>query len=270
MRRAGLTIGTTLVGLIVIAALVSLVWTPYDPNLVVPAERLQGPSLRHLLGTDGFGSDIASRMLVGAQSCLLVGVVSVLIAAGVGVPWGLAAAMSPRPWSRLVARAADLLYAFPALLLAIILAAAVGGSTLTGMVAIGVSTVPVFARLTRNGAREVLTQDYVLAARSSGITWGRIAATHVMPNIAPLIGVQASVSYGMAILAEAALSYLGLATPATVPTWGRMVRDAQAYLFDTPVLTLWPALAIAGSVMGFTLLGDGLRDRLDPRLREVR
>ncbi|AZZ39301.1 ABC transporter permease [Acidipropionibacterium jensenii] len=270
MRRAGLVIGSVLIGVILVAAVVSVFWTPVDPSLVVPAERLQGPSLHHLLGTDGFGADIASRLLVGARIGLLVGVVSVVIAAGLGVPWGIASAMLNRPWSRVASRASDLLYAFPALLLAIILAAAVGGSTLTGMIAIGVSTVPVFARITRSATWQVMSQDYVLAARSSGISsWG-IARSHVLPNIAPLIGVQASVSYGMAILAEAALSYLGLATPATVPTWGRMLRDSQTYLFNSPVQTLWPGLAIAAAVMGFTLLGDGLRDFLDPRLRELR
>ena len=232
--------GCVLVGLVVVAGITSAVWTPYDPNLVVPADRLLGPSSQHWLGTDGFGSDIASRMLVGARTCLLVGVVSVLIAAGIGVPWGVTSAMLPRPWSTIVGRAADLLYAFPALLLAIILAAAVGGSTLTGMVAIGVSTVPVFARITRTASRQILSQDYIVAARSSGMSWHSITYNH------------------------------GLATPATVATWGRMLRDSQVYLFDSPWLTVAPALAIAAAVMGFTLLGDGLRDFLDPRLREVR
>ncbi|WP_130865586.1 ABC transporter permease [Acidipropionibacterium timonense] len=270
MRRIGLVIGTMLVALVVLAALLSAVWTPYDPSLALPTQRLQGPSPAHWLGTDQVGADIASRMLVGAQSCLLVGIVSVLIAAGIGVPWGVAAAMVRRPWSDLLTRACDLLYAFPAVLLAIVLAAAVGGSTLTGMIAIGVSTVPVFARISRVASRQVLAQDYVVAARSSGIGGWTIARTHVLPNIAPLIGVQASVSYAVAILAEAALSYLGLATPATVPTWGRMLHDSQTYLFSNPALTLWPALAIAAAVLGFNLLGDGLRDLLDPRLREVR
>ena len=136
MKRAGLVIGCVLVGIVVIAGATSAVWTPHDPNLVVPAERLMGPNGQYWLGTDGFGSDIASRMFVGARTCLLVGVVSVLIAAGIGVPWGVTSAMLPRPWSTVVGRAADLLYAFPALLLAIILAAAVGGSTLTGMLSL--------------------------------------------------------------------------------------------------------------------------------------
>ena len=270
MKRTGLVVGSTLVAIVVIAAVVSCFWTPYDPNLAIPQDRLLGPSAQHWLGTDQVGADLLSRMLVGAQTCLLVGVVSVLIAAGIGVPWGVTSAMLPRPWSTVVGRVADLLYAFPALLLAIILAAAVGGSTVTGMIAIGVSTVPVFARITRIASRQILAQDYVVAARSSGMPWRSVAFNHVLPNIAPLIGVQASVSYGMAILAEAALSYLGLATPATVPTWGRMLRDSQVYLFDSPWLTVAPAVAIAGAVMGFTLLGDGLRDFLDPRLREVR
>ena len=270
MKRTGLVVGSTLVAIVVIAAVVSCFWTPYDPNLAIPQDRLLGPSAQHWLGTDQVGADLLSRMLVGAQTCLLVGVVSVLIAAGIGVPWGIATAMVPRPWSTLLARAADLLYAFPALLLAIILAAAVGGSTWTGMIAIGVATIPVFARISRVTSRQVLGQDYVVAARSSGIGAWRIAVTHVLPNIAPLIGVQASVSYAVAILAEAALSFLGLATPASVPTWGRMLHDAQSYLFSNPALTIWPALAIAVAVLGFNLLGDGLRDLLDPKLREVR
>jgi len=270
VKRTGLVVGSTLVALVVIAAVVSCFWTPYDPNLAIPQDRLLGPSAQHWLGTDQVGADLLSRMLVGAQTCLLVGVVSVLIAAGIGVPWGIATAMVPRPWSTLLARAADLLYAFPALLLAIILAAAVGGSTWTGMIAIGVATIPVFARISRVTSRQVLGEDYVVAARSSGTGSWRIAVTHVLPNIAPLIGVQASVSYAVAILAEAALSFLGLATPASVPTWGRMLHDAQSYLFSNPALTIWPALAIAVAVLGFNLLGDGLRDLLDPKLREVR
>lgn len=270
MKRFTLWAGAVLVGLLVVVALVAMVWTPHDPTRVVTSQALQPPSTRHLMGTDPFGIDILSRLMAGARVCLQVGIVSVAIAALVGIPLGLLVGMSARSWwAQLLLRVSDLLYAFPALLMAILLAAAVGSSTLTGMVAIGVATIPVFVRMTRAGAMQVMTRDYVASARVSGIGWGQISLRHVLPNIAPLLGVQASVSFAMAILAEAALSYLGLATPPTTPTWGRMLYDAQRHVFTTPTLTVWPALAIGLAVLGFNLLGDGLRDRLDPLLKEV-
>ena len=269
MRRLPVLFGLVAVGLVVVTAIVSLVWLPYDPGAIDTAARLAPPGWPHLLGTDTFGRDTLSRLMVGSRVCLLVGVVSVAIAAVAGVPLGLVAGMTRGVVSRLVLRATDLLYAFPAILVAMLLAAAFGGSTLTGMAAIGIATVPVFTRITRAGTLTVMSQDYIWAARASGTTWRAIAARHVWPNIAPLVGVQASVSFGMAILAEAALSYLGLATPPTTPTWGRMLYDAQAQLFNAPLLTLWPGAAIVVAVMGFNVLGDGLRDLLDPRLREV-
>ena len=265
MKRTGLVVGSTLVAIVVIAAVVSCFWTPYDPNLAIPQDRLLGPSAQHWLGTDQVGADLLSRMLVGAQTCLLVGVVSVLIAAGIGVPWGIATAMVPRPWSTLLARAADLLYAFPALLLAIILAAAVGGSTWTGMIAIGVATIPVFARISRVTSRQVLGEDYVVAARSSGTGSWRIAVTHVLPNILPMTVVQVSVALALAILAEAGLSFLGLGTPAPYASWGRMLQSSQAFLSTAPHLALWPGLAIAATVLGFNLLGDAVADRRSHR-----
>ena len=269
MRRVPLIFGLVVVGLVVVAALLALVWTPYDPAAIDPVQRLAGPGWPHVLGTDTFGRDIASRLMAGSRICLIVGIVSVAIASGVGIPLGVIAGMTHGAVSRLVLRATDLLYAFPAILVAMLLAAAFGGSTLTGTAAIGIATVPVFTRVAHAGTLSVMSQDYIWAARASGIPWRGIAVRHVWPNIAPLMGVQASVSFGMAILAEAALSYLGLATPPTTPTWGRMLYDAQADLFDAPLLTLWPAAAIVMAVMGFNVLGDALRDLLDPRLREV-
>ncbi len=269
MRRIPLVFGLAAIGLVVVTAVLSLVWTPYDPAAIDPLHRLSGPGWPHVLGTDTFGRDIASRLMAGSMICLMVGIVSVAIAAIVGIPLGLIAGMTRGAPSRFVLRTTDLLYAFPAILVAMLLAAAFGGSTFTGMSAIGIATVPVFTRIARAGTLSVMSQDYIWAARGSGISWPVIAARHVWPNIAPLMGVQASVSFGMAILAEAALSYLGLATPPTTPTWGRMLYDAQADLFDDPMLTLWPAAAIVVAVMGFNVLGDALRDLLDPRLREV-
>ncbi|MDR1853009.1 MAG: ABC transporter permease [Propionibacteriaceae bacterium] len=270
MRRFQLWAGTALVGLVVLAALLSLVWTPYDPVQVVPADRLLGPSLAHPLGTDGFGIDILSRLLVGARSALLVGVVSVGLAAVVGVPLGVLAGMRGGWVSELVMRISDIVFAFPALLLAILLAAVYGGSTATAMVAIGISTIPAFARTSRAGTLEVMAEDYVLAARASGTSAPTTAIRHVLPNIVQFIGVQASVGFATAVLAEAALSYLGLGTPRAVPTWGGMLRDSQDTLFTAPLQALWPGLAIACAVLGFNLLGDGLRDALDPRLREAK
>ena len=274
VRRAGergrgaLLVGAALVVATAVVALVSFVWTPYDPTRVNPAAVLLPPGGRHLLGTDNFGIDVLSRLMVGAQTTLLVGVIAVGIAAVVGVPLGILTGMAGGWVSELVLRATDVLYAFPALLLAILLAAAFGASTWTAMAAIGIATIPAFARVTRAGTLQVMASDYVLAARAAGTGRAAIAGRHVLPNVAPVIGIQASVAFGIALLAEAALSYLGLATPPPTPTWGRMLREAQTYLFIEPRLSLWPGLAIALAVLGFNLLGDGLRDLLDPKLRE--
>lgn len=269
MKRASLWTGVVLVGLVLLAGVVSLFWTPFDPNRVFPGAALQGPEGAHILGFDQLGRDLFSRVLAGARICLIVGVISVSIAALIGVPWGIAAGMLKGWPSELLMRVADILYAFPALLLAILFAAARGSSTTTAMVAIGIATIPAFARVARAATLSVMSSDYILAARASGTPYLMSAVRHVLPNIAPVLGVQASVSFGMAILAEAALSYLGLGSPPLVVTWGRMLREAQTFMFNDPGLALWPGLAIAGAVLGFNLLGDGLRDLLDPRLREA-
>jgi peptide/nickel transport system permease protein len=269
MRWVNLVVGSVLVGSVLVMGLVSLVWTPFDPTMIVPSDRLLPPGWPHVLGTDAFGIDVLSRIMTGARVCLEVGVLAVGIALLIGVPLGILAAMT-WPWlSEVLMRTSDILYAFPALLLAILLAAAVGASTGTAAVAIGIASIPAFARVSRAAALQVMRSDFVLAARASGTGRWATATAHVLPNIAPVVWVQASVSFGMAILAEAGLSYLGLATPPPTPTWGRMLRDAQNVLFSNPELALWPGLAIALAVLGFNLLGDGLRDHLDPRLREV-
>ncbi|MGC4893101.1 ABC transporter permease [Micromonospora sp. DT31] len=268
-RRWNLTlvIGASVVGLVVLTAVVSFIWTPYDPTRVDPANTLLSPGGDYWLGTDHFGRDIVSQLLVGARTTLFVGVVAVAIAAAIGVPLGLLAASGGRWLSEPVMRALDIVFAFPAILLAIILAAGFGASTLTGMIAIGVANVPVFGRLTRAGALQVLQSDFVLAARSYGRRGVVLMVRYVLPNIAALLIVQASVSFAHAVLAEAALSYLGYGTPPPTPTWGRMLQEAQNYFVVQPMLAVWPGLAIALSVLGFNLMGDGLRDALDPRLR---
>ena len=269
MKRATLYTGLTLIGLVVLLAVIGLFWTPYNPTAMV-GPRLAPPGWPHLLGTDGFGADIFSRIINGAKIVLLVGIVSVSAAAIVGVPAGILAGMV-RGWlGEIPARLADILYGFPALLLAILFAAALGGSTWTAMMAISIATIPAFVRIARAATLQVMAQGYVEAARLSGTPSMAVAVRHVLPNIAPVLGVQASVSFGIAILAEAGLSYLGLGSRVTEPTWGRMLREAQDYIFSEPIQALWPGLAIAIATMGFNLLGDGLRDLLDPRLREIR
>ena len=259
-------IGLIIVCLTVLAALISLVWTPYDPLMAIAADRLQGSSAEHLLGTDRFGRDVLSRLMVGAQITLFVGLVAVSISALIGVPLGIAAGMRRGKFiDSLVMRTADLLLAFPALLLAIIAGAVWGPSTLTAMIALGIAGIPSFARVARSGTLQVMSQDFIAAARVSKVSELTIATRHVFPNITGLIIVQASVYFALAILAEAALSYLGLGTAPPAASWGRMLQDAQSLLAVQPSLTLWPGLAIALTVLGFNLLGDALRDVLDPR-----
>ena len=268
LRRLSVTgwMGLIIVGATVLTALVSVVWTPYDPLLAIPQERLVGSSAEHLLGTDRFGRDVLSRLLVGAQITLFVGIIAVAISAVIGVPLGITAGMRQGKFlDSLVMRSADLLLAFPALLLAIIAGAVWGPSTLTAMIAIGVAGIPSFARVARSGALQVMSQDFIAAARVSKVSEFQIAYRHVFPNISGLVIVQSSVYFALAILAEAALSYLGLGTAPPAASWGRMLQDAQSLLAVNPTLTLWPGLAIALTVLGFNLLGDGLRDILDPR-----
>ncbi|GAA3856838.1 ABC transporter permease [Tessaracoccus defluvii] len=268
MRHGTLVLGLVGIGIVVALAVVGLFWMPFDPAANGPTP-LAPPGWPHLLGTDAFGSDIFSRIINGAKVCLLVSLVSVSAAALVGVPIGIFAGMT-RGWvSEIPSRLSDILYGFPALLLAILLAAAVGGSTWTAMAAIAISTVPAFVRIARAATYQVMSLGYVEAARVAGTPPVRIALRHVLPNIAPVLGVQASVSAGIAILAEAGLSYLGLGSGIDSPTWGRMLRDAQDQIFHAPHLAIWPGVAIAVATLGFNLLGDGLRDLLDPRLREV-
>lgn len=267
-REANLSlrIGAVLVAIVVLAALVSFAWTPFDPYYVDGAARLQAPDASHWLGTDRFGRDVLSRLLVGARSTLYVGVIAVGLAAVVGTPLGIVMGMTPRWLREVLVRLNDLLLAFPALLLAIMFAAVFGPGTTTAMIAIGIATIPVFARIARSGTLQVMGTEYVLAARAGGRSRPAIAVRHVLPNIASLVLVQASVSFAIAVLAEAALSFLGFGTQPPNPSWGRMLREAQDTLVVHPLLVLWPGLGIAIAVLGFNLLGDGLRDRLDPRL----
>lgn len=265
-----LVVGGLLVSLVVAAAVLSFIWTPYDPTRINSADRLLGFSDEHWLGTDKFGRDIFSLLIVGTRTTLFVGIVAVGVSALIGTPLGIFAGMT-RPWlSEVVMRANDLLLAFPALLLAIMLGAVYGASTLTAMVAIGIATIPAYARIARAGTLQVMSTEYVLAARAAGRTRRAIAIRHVLPNIASIVIVQSSVLFAIAVLAEAALSFLGFGTRPPTPSWGRMLQEAQEFLYVAPRLAILPGVAIAIAVLGFNLLGDGLRDRFDPRLADRR
>ena len=272
MRRrnlnASLFVGGSLVLVVVLLALVSYVWTPWPPMRVLPVEAYQTPNAEHWLGTDRFRRDVFTQILLGARTTLYVGIVAVSVAAVVGVPIGILAAMAPGWLGQLVMRGNDILLAFPALLLAIMFAALYGGSTQVAMVAIGIATVPAFARITRSGALQVMRTEYVTAARAAGRSPLAIGVRHVLPNVAGLVIVQASVSFAIAILAEAALAYLGLGTPVGQASWGRMLYEAQSTLRSATHLALIPGAAIALAVLGFNLFGDGLRDYLDPKLEQ--
>ena len=270
LRHPSFVIGAVLSGLLAVAALLSLVWQPHPPAEIDMAKKLQGPSAMHWLGTDPFGRDIASHLLVGAQNSILVGVIAVGIGLGVGVALGCLAA-ARRGWvEELIMRACDFTFAFPALLTAIMLTAIYGPGLVMSIVAIGIFNIPVFARITRGAANAVWSREYVLAARAAGKGGWRITRDHVLPNIASQLIVQASISFATAILAEAALSYLGLGTQPPKPSWGRMLSEAQTLLFQAPMLAVYPGVAIVLSVLGLNLMGDGLRDLLDPKLSRKR
>ncbi|MFI9485172.1 dipeptide ABC transporter ATP-binding protein [Promicromonospora sp. NPDC052451] len=263
-----LVIGAVLVGLVLVTALVSLVWTPYDPEHA-GGERLLPPGAEHWLGTDRFGRDVFSQVMAGAQITLLVGVVAVGIAAVAGVPLGVLAGMRRGRLGALLMRGSDILLAFPGLLLAIVLGAVYGAGTVTAMVALGIGSIPAFARVARSGTLQVMRSDYVLAARAANRGELAIARRHVLPNIAGTVLVQCSVNFAVAVLAEAGLSFLGLGTPPPTPSWGRMLQESQQFLGVADHLAIVPGVAVAVAVLGFNLLGDGLRDVFDPRLAAV-
>lgn len=269
-RHGSFVTGALLTALLVGLAALSWVWSPHPPAEIDIANRLAPPSAQHWLGTDSLGRDIASQLLVGARNSLVVGIVAVGIGLVAGVLLGCLAS-ARRGWvEELVMRASDFTFAFPALLSAIMLSAIHGPGLMTSVVAIGIFNVPVFARLTRGAANAVWSREYVLAARAAGKGRWRITWDHVLPNIASVLIVQATVSFATAILAEAALSYLGLGTQPPQPSWGRMLNEAQALMFQAPMLAVYPGVAIVLSVLGLNLIGDGLRDLLDPRLSRRR
>ena len=266
MRHPGLWAGGCLTVLLVACALLSWFWTPYPPMDIDMAARLTRPSTRHWLGTDALGRDVVSQLLAGARSPLLVGMGAVGMGLCIGTFMGLLAARQ-RGWiESLTLKLTDVAFAFPALLTAIMLAATWGAGALSATLAIGLFNVPTFTRISRASARSIWTRDFIQAARLTGKQRWRITLEHVLPHVAPVLVVQASVQFALAILAEAALSYLGLGTQPPQPSWGRMLADAQTLLYQRPMLAVYPGLCIALAVLGLNFLGDGLRDVLDPKM----
>ena len=263
-------VGALLCLLVLGAALLSLVWTPWSAYEIDVAAKLRPPSAAHWLGTDVLGRDIVSLLLVGARATILVGIIAVGIGLTCGVCLGLIAA-AQRGWTEeLIMRFSDFTFAFPAVLSAIMLAAVIGPGMVTSITAIGIFQIPTFVRVTRGSANAIWAREFVLAARAAGKGSFRITIEHVLPNILSILIVQATIQFALAILAEAALSYLGLGTQPPQPSWGRMLNDAQTLLFQSPMLAVYPGAAIAIAVLGLNLLGDGLRDLLDPRLAQER
>ncbi len=270
LRHRSFVIGAVLSLLLLATAALSLVWTPWSPYEMDLANKLAGPSSTHWLGTDAFGRDVASLLMVGARNSILVGVIAVGIGLTIGTALGLLAA-AKRGWvEELIMRLADFTFAFPSLLLAIMMTAVFGAGIVNSIIAIGIFYIPTFARVTRASANAVWTREYILAARACGKGTWRITLEHVLPNTLSVLIVQTTIQFALAILAEAALSYLGLGTQPPQPSWGRMLSEAQTLMFQAPLLAVWPGVAIALAVLGLNLLGDGLRDLLDPRLSRKR
>ncbi|WP_193170459.1 ABC transporter permease [Nisaea nitritireducens] len=267
MRHPGFLIGGAISLLVLLMAALALVWTPYPVTVLNIAEKLSAASIAHPLGTDHFGRDILSMLMVGAGNSVAVGLVAVGLGIGVGGPLGLLAAMRPGLISEAVMRASDLAFAFPALLTAVMITAIYGPGTMNSVIAIGIFNIPVFARLTRGVSLSVWKMEYVTAARAVGVPPLQIALRYMLPNIASPLIVQATIQFALAILAEAGLSYLGLGTQPPQPSWGKMLHEAQTMLYFAPMLAILPGAAIAVTVLGLNLLGDGLRDLLDPKLR---
>ena len=259
-------IGSVIIAGAVLVAVLSFVWQPYDPAKTTPRDRWLPMSTKHWFGTDAGGKDLFTQVLVGSRTTLLVALLSVLIAAVIGLTLGIASAITPRWVGEGIAHIIDVLIALPTLVLALVLVAALKGSLGTVSLAIGFGSGVVLARVVRAEVARVMTNDYMLAADSSGSSTWRTVWRHIVPNIAPTVVVQLSLIAALAVLAEAALSFLGL-TPVSRPSWGRMIQGLQATVTVHPRAIVFPGLAVVLVTLGFNLLGDGLRDAIDPRLR---
>ena len=251
-------------------SVLSIFWTPYDITFLNISEKLKPPgSPNHLLGTDHFGRDITSMLMLGAQTSLLVAFMATLIGLVVGIPLGLLAASKARsPVDDIIMRGNDLIFAFPALVIAILITAVFGPSMLNAIIAIGIFNIPVFSRVTRGAALSVFTRDFILAAKVCGKNNFQICMEHILPNITSILIVQTSIQFSLGILAESALSYVGLGTQPPMPSWGRMLADSQTMISFAPHLALAPGIAIILVVLSINTMGDSLGDYLDPKLRK--
>lgn len=269
-RHGSFVIGATLSLLLVAVALVSLVWTPWpdlDPDL---PNRLKPASAEHWLGTDHLGRDMLSMLMVGARTSIVVGLIAVSIGMIFGVALGALAAARKGWIEELVMRFTDLSFAFPVILTAIMIVAILGPGTVNAILAIGIYNIPIFARMTRGAANAIWQREFVMASRTAGKDDFQITLQRILPNIAGVIIVQATIQFAIAILAEAALSFLGLGPQPPQPSWGRMLHESQTFTYMAPHIAIFPGLAVVLSVLGINLLGDGLRDLLDPKLARGR
>lgn len=264
-RRKSAIFGFAIIAVFIVIAIFAPLLTPHDPFLQTWTAVRKPPSETYWFGTDDVGRDILARVLFGARASLMAGVISVGIALSIGVPLGLIAGYAGGPLDAIISRMTDAMLACPFLILAIALAAFLGPSLGNAMIAIGITTTPIFIRLTRGQVITVKVEDYIEAARAIGNPRWRIAIFHVLPNILPALLVQTTLSIAAAIIAEAALSFLGLGQQPPSPSWGSMLNSAQRFLLNAPWMAIWPGLAIFLTVLSFNLLGDGLRDALDPR-----
>lgn len=269
-RNINFTIGFCITLAILLTAFLSLSYTPFDPNRMNLSARLQAPSVTHWLGTDQYGRDILSRVMKGAVNSIIVGFVAVSIGMSFGILFGSLAAFFKRWVDETIMRVSDVLYGFPAVLSAILITSILGSGVVNSMVAIGIFNIPIFVRLTRATSLSIWERDYVTSARAIGRSTGGIIWNYILPNILSHLIVQGTVQFAIAILAEAGLSYLGLGTQPPHASWGRMLQEAQTFMGTSAWLAIFPGCAIALAVLGLNLLGDGLRDMLDPKLSRTR
>ncbi|WP_172121625.1 MULTISPECIES: ABC transporter permease [unclassified Devosia] len=266
-RALLLWVGIALVSLHLVVGLLTLVWTPYDPT-AFSGGRLEGPSLLHWVGTDRLGRDLWTQLMIGSRIALQVGIGAVAIGAVIGVTLGLLAAFASKWLDDVLAAALDILIAFPTLLIAMLVVAASDTASLgSAILALGIALSAIVARLTRILAKRVLVMDYITAARTSGSSWPKIVLIHILPNILPTLSVNFALQFGLAVIAEASLSYLGLGAPPPNASWGRLLQEAQATVYTAPIGAIAPGLALVSLVIGMNLLADGLRDRADPTRR---
>lgn len=263
-------IGAIITLIVALMAGLSFLWTPYSVSALDIVAKLKPPSISHWLGTDHFGRDILSMIMVGSRASIFVAFVSVAIGAGIGVPLGLWAAARGGIVDEMLMRFNDLIFAFPALLSAVMITAIFGPGAVNAIIAIGIFNIPVFARVARGAALALWVREFVLAARAIGKGEGRITLDHILPNLANVLIIQGTIQFSLGILAEAGLSYVGLGAQPPMPSWGRMLFEAQTMISLAPHMALFPGLAIMVTVLGLNLLGDGLRDFLDPKLRYMR